>query len=199
MGDPLKDKRIIGAMYLDVITGSVDTRNQYMNVLISHIETRLRMERLNPAEPSLVRFRTALHKTVDMIVRNYTLGKLPLADTRREREIKQLEAYFDRFVIKVDAAAVSDPKTIEEIELLQDMETLEYARNITYAASEAYSMALTGDREGFAKSFNALAMVINLITPIIYRYNLVDISESDYSNAARAAARRVESGKGESK
>jgi hypothetical protein len=38
---------------------------------------------------------------------------------------------------------------------------------------------------------NKFAYVINLVTPIIYRYNMVDISESDYANAAKIAAARI--------
>jgi hypothetical protein len=186
--------KVLSALWLDVLTGGVDVRNQYMGVLISHIQEKLRADKLNPVIPLVVRFRTSLHKTVDTIIRNYTLGKLPLADTNREREIAMLEKYFERFIIKVDAA-VADPATVEQMEIIEAMETLEHCRNLSYAAGEQYAKALTGDREGFAISFNAMNMIINELTPIVYKYSMVDVTESDYSNAARAAAKRMESGK----
>ena len=185
------NSKVLSALWLDVLTGGVDIRNQYMGVLISHIQERLRADKLNPAIPGVVRFRTSLHKTVDLIVRNYTIGALPLANTNREKEIEMLETYFKRFIIKVDAS-VADPATVEQIEIIEAMETLEYCRNLSYAAGEQYAKALTGDHKGFAISFNAMNMIIDKLTPIVYRYSMVDITESDYANAAKAAVRRIE-------
>jgi hypothetical protein len=190
------NSKVLSALWLDVLVGNVDVRNQFMSVLIAQIKERLRADKLNPVVPAVVRFRTSLHKAIDAVIRNYTMGKLPLADTRREKEIAMLEKYFERFVIKVDAA-IADPATVEQMELIEAMETLEHCQNLAYAAGEQYAKALTGDREGFAISFNAMNMIIHELTPIVYRYNMVEISESDYSNAARAAAKRMESGKAE--
>jgi hypothetical protein len=52
---------------------------------------------------------------------------------------------------------------------------------------------MAGVPQGLTDASNKYAFVINLITPIIYKYDMVDISEQDFTNAARLAAKRLES------
>ncbi len=186
--DTPKLRRLIGAMYLDIITGDVHIRNQYMSTMLTHVAVCLRMEKLEPRQPAIERFRTRLHNTVSMILHNN--HPLPIAETKREEEIHQLMKYFDKFVIKIDKT-VADPVGIDQIEVIESIETIELCRNVCYSASADYSEAMTGNKEGLTNASNKFAYVINLVTPIIYRYNMVDISESDYANAAKIAAVRM--------
>jgi hypothetical protein len=123
---------------------------------------------------------------------------LPAIEDKRESEIKKLVAYFDKFIIKVDEK-VADPVGLDQIGLLEDIESLEYSRNICYSASADYSNFMSGLPEGLTQASNKYAFVINLITPIIYKYDLVEISETDFTNAARLAAKRLESAREVSK
>jgi len=177
-------------MYLEVITGDVHVRNQYMNTLLTHVSIYIKMDKLEPKQPAIEKFRTRLHNTVSSILHNN--HPLPAADTNREKEIKKLMEYFDGFVITVDST-VADPIGIEQIGVIEDIESLEYARNICYSASSDYSSAMSGIPLGLTDASNKFAYIINLITPVVYRYGMVDISESDYANAAKIAAKRIES------
>ena len=187
-----KLKNLISVMYLDVITGDVHTRNLYMNTLLTHISICLRAEKLDPKQHALERFRTHLHNSIVMIIRNN--HPLPMWDTTREQEIKKLEQYFNRFVIKVDPV-VADEKGVVDMGVIEDIETLEYSRNVCYSASADYSNALTGHAPGLTDASNKFAYIINLVTPIIYRYNMVDISATDFSKAAAFSMKRIESQK----
>jgi hypothetical protein len=189
--EAIKIKRLISMMYLDIITGDVHVHNQYMNTMITQIVVNIRREKLEPRQPAVEKFRTRLHNTVSMILHNN--HPLPAADVTREIEIKKLLDYFDRFVIKIDGAIVADERGLDQIGLLEDIETLEYARNICYSASTDYSNFMAGVPQGLTDASNKYAFVINLITPIIYKYDMVDISEQDFTNAARLAAKRLES------
>lgn len=184
-----KIRKIISTMYLEIMTGDVHVRNQYMNILITQISLYLRKEQLVPNQAPIEKFRTRLHNTVLTILHNN--HPLPAADTNREKEIKKLMDYFDKFVIKVDER-VADHVGIEQIGIIEDIETLEYARNICYSASNDYSSAMSGSPAGLTDASNKYAYIFNLIAPVIDRYNMVEISESDYANAAKIAAKRIE-------
>lgn len=174
-------------MYLDVITGDVHTRNQYMNTFLTHVSIYLRMQKLEPKQPSIEKFRSRLHNTVSMILHNN--HPLPIADSNREQEIKNLLAYFDKFVIKVDSN-IADPIGIEQIGVIEDIETLEYARNICYSASDDYSRAMAGIPSGLTEASNKYAYIINLVTPILYRYDMAELSRADYNKGVMAAAEK---------
>jgi hypothetical protein len=192
----MKIQKIVSVMYLDIITGDVHVHNQYMNTMITQVVTHIRREKLEPRQPAVERFRSRLHNTVSMILHN--THPLPAIEDKRESEIKKLVAYFDKFIIKVDEK-VADPVGLDQIGLLENIETLEYARNICYSASADYSNFMSGLPEGLTQASNKYAFVINLITPIIYKYDLVEISETDFTNAARLAAKRLESAREVSK
>ena len=185
-----KLKKLISAMYLDLITGDVHIRNQYLNTFLTHVTVYIKMAYLEPRQPPIEKFRTRLHNTISMVLHNN--HPLPASDTKRESEIRALEKYFDRFVIRIDEF-VSDEKGLQQIGIIEDIETIEFCRNICYAAASNYSAALAGDPFGLTEVSNKMAFVMNLMTPIIYRYGMVDISEADFANAARAAAKRIES------
>ena len=188
--EPPKIRKLIGAMYLDVITGDVHVRNQYCNTILTHIVVLIRTEKIEPHQTSISKFRTRLHNTVNMILHNN--HPLPAADTNRENEIRELMRYFERFIIKIDDK-VADAVGVEQIGVMEDIESLEYCRNVCYSASADYASALTGNPAGLTDASNKFAYVINIMTPIIYRYSMVDISETDFANAARIAQRRIDS------
>ena len=185
--DTPKVQKLLSVMYLDIITGDVHIRNQYMNTWLTHIAVYLRMTKLETKQPSIERFRTILHNTVSMILHNY--HELPAWDTTRESEIKKLESYFDKFVIKVDSK-VADETGIDQLSVIESIETLEYCRNVCYSASTDYSSALSQNPQGLTDASNKFAYIINLVTPIVYRYGMIDISDSDFSKAAAVAAQR---------
>ena len=185
-----KLKKLASAMYLDLITGDVHIRNQYLNTFLTHVTVYIKMTYLEPKQPAIITFRTRLHNAVSMILHNN--HPLPLADTNRETEIRKLERYFDKFVIKIDEN-VADEVGLEQMGLIEDMETIEYCRNICYSATADYSTAMSGNPMGLTDASNKIAFIMNLMTPIVYRYAMVDISEADFANAARAAAKRIES------
>lgn len=184
-----KIKKLISAMYLDIITGDVHIKNQYLNTMLTHMAVCLRMEKLEPRQPGIEKFRSRLHGAVSMILHNY--HQLPASDTKRETEIQTLERYFDRFVIRIDEK-VADETGIDQIGVIEAIETLEYCRNVCYSASADYSSAMSGTPAGLTDASNKFSYIINLATPILHRYNMVEISESDYANAARVAAKRLE-------
>ena len=185
-----KLKKIISAIYLDLITGDVHIRNQYLNTFLTHVTVYIRMAYLNPRQPAIEKFRSRLHNAVSMILHN--AHPLPAADTKRAGEIRQLEKYFDKFVIRIDEK-VADDVGLDQVGLIEDIETIEYCRNICYSATSDYSSAMAGNPLGLTDATNKIAFIMNLMTPIVYRYSMVDISESDFANAARAAAKRIES------
>jgi hypothetical protein len=187
--DTPKLKKLISAMYLDLITGDVHIRNQYLNTFLTHVTVYLKISFLEPRQPAIERFRSRLHNAVSMILHNN--HPLPAANTRRESEIQKLLQYFDRFVIRVDEN-VADQMGIQQIGIIEDIETIEYCRNVCYSATSDYSSAMAGNPLGLTDASNKIAFIMNLMTPIIYRYSIVDISESDYANAAKAAAKRLE-------
>ena len=188
MSDTLKINGLISAMYLDIITGDVHIKNQYTIVLLSHVATYLRNDKLEKYRTPIERFRSRLHNAISMILHNY--HQLPAYDTRRETEIKKLEQYFDTFVIKIDNA-VADPVGIEQIGIIEDIETLEYCMNVCYSASGDYAEAMSGITNGLTQASNKYAYVINEVTPILYRYNLVNITENNFAAAARIATQRL--------
>ena len=185
-----KLKKLISAMYLDLITGDVHIRNQYLNTFLTHVTVYIKMAYLNPRQPAVEKFRSRLHNAISMVLHNN--HPLPAPDTRREGEIRKLEQYFDRFVIKIDER-VADEVGLEQMGLIEDIETIEYCRNICYSATSDYSAAMAGNPMGLTDATNKIAFIMNLMTPIVYRYAMVDISEADFANAARAAAKRIES------
>ncbi len=187
MTEVLKLKDLLSAMYLDVITGDVHTRNQYMNTFLTHVSIYLRMQKLEPKQPAIEKFRSRLHNTVSMILHNN--HPLPLADSKREQDIKSLLVYFDKFVITVDES-VADTIGIDQIGVIEDIETLEYARNICYSASEDYSSAMAGIPNGLTNATNKYAYIINLVTPILYRYDMAELSRADYNKGVMAAAEK---------
>jgi hypothetical protein len=190
MTDTPNLRKLISLAYLDLISGDVHARHQFISPCMTHMSIFLRTEMIEPNLSPIAKFRTRLHQTVSMILHNN--HPLPAWDTKREPEIKILENYFDRFVIKIDEK-VADEKGIEQIEALADMETLEYCRNIAYSAAQDYSLALAGNPEGLSMASNKYSYILDKIIPIMFTYRILDISEADYANAARSAAARIES------
>jgi len=187
--DTPDQRKIISAMYLDIINGDIHTRHQYIPELISHAATLLKHERIEPHIRPIAIFRTRLHTAISMILHN--THPLPSWDTRREAEILKLEMYFKRFVIKIDDD-VADEIGIEQITVLADIEAIEYCRNICYTASADYSSMMAGNPEGMTNATNKYAYVMNILTEMLWRYRSVNISESDYSRVAAAAQRRMD-------
>jgi hypothetical protein len=184
-----KGNKLLSAIFLDILTGDVHTRNQYMNTLLTLVSIQLRTEKLDPKQPAIEKFRTRLHNTISSILHNN--HPLPIADTKRELEINKLLEYFDKFVIKIDAS-IADEIGIEQIGVIEDIESLEYAKNICYSATGDYSAAMAGIPLGLTDASNKYAYIINIVTPVIYRYGMVEITETDYANAAKIAAKRIE-------
>ena len=176
-------------MFLDVITGDIHTRNQYINTMITLASIELRNAKLEPRQPAIEKFRTRLHNTVSHILHNN--HPLPIADTKREVEIQKLMTYFDRFAIRIDET-VADDVGIEQMGVIEDIEALEYARNICYSASSDYSGAMSGLPTGLTDASNKFAYIINLVTPILYRYSMIEITESEWGEAVKKAAKRLE-------
>jgi hypothetical protein len=183
-------KKTVSALFLDILGGDVHIRQQFLNVLISYIVTYIKKEKLEPNQSSVVRFRTSLHNTIYTVMRN--THPLPLADAKRENEIKKLVDYFDKFVIKIDEH-VADHKGVEQIGIIEDIESLEYARNLCYSAAADYSDSLAGKPEGLTNLSIKQAMIIDALIPIMDNYHLIDFSEADYTRAVSMAANRAES------
>lgn len=189
MADISKQRKLIGSIYLEVITGDIHIKSQYISTLITHISVCLKTERLVPNQHPIEIFRTRLHNAVSMILHNNF--PLPAHDEQRESEILKAEQIFAKYLIKIDGSRIDIP-SIEQIGILEDIETLEYCMNVCYSAAGDYSSSLTGAKEGLTDASNKYSVVINLITPIIYRYNMIEISDVEFSNAARVAAKRAE-------
>jgi len=187
--DTTKQKKLIGSIYLEVITGDIHIKNQYINTLVTHISVCLKTEKLLQNQRPVEVFRTRLHNAISMILHNNY--PLPLHDETRESEIYKMEKLVERYVIKIDAEKI-DPISIDQIGIIEDIETLEYCRNICYVAAADYASSLTGSRDGLTDATNKYSVVINMITPIIYRYNMVEISDVDFKNAAIIAQKRSE-------
>ena len=189
MPEKLDLKGIISLMYLEVITGDVHIRNQYMNTLITQVVTFLRMSKLHPRQTSIERFRTMLHNTVQMILRNY--HPMNVSDPKREPEILAMVKFFDMHAIRIDEK-VADVTGLDQMQLIEDIESLEYARNVCYAASTDYSNFMASLPQGLTEATNKYAYIVSLLTPIIYRYEMVDITDSAYRNAAMLATKLME-------
>lgn len=187
--DRQKMSDLIAAIYLDVITGDVHTKNQYMNTLITHISVYLRIMKLEPNQSPIMRFRTRLHNTISHILHNN--HPLPIADSNREVDIRKLMAYFDIWVIRIDDK-LADAAGVEQIGLLEDIEALELAMNLCYSAASDYSNAMSGVPLGLTDVSNKYSYIINLITPIVYRYDMISITSDKYANAALLSAKRIE-------
>lgn len=185
--DEIRLTKLIGMMYIDVLTGDVHIRNQYMNVLITHVSVYL-LKKIDARRSNIAKFRTLLHNTITMVLSN--IHDFPQVVPEKPIDIAKAQSYFDKFVIKIDEK-VADNIGLEEIALVNAIETLEYCRSICYSASSDYSMSLAESPDGLTSAANKFAYIISLITPIIYRYNIVDISESDYAKSALAATARL--------
>lgn len=183
-----KIRKLISVMYLDVITGDVHTRNQYMNIFLTHVSVCIRNDFLEQNQTAIARFRSRLHNTINTILMSN--HPLPAWDSKRGEDITALMHYFDKFVIRVDPA-IADKTGIQQMGILEDIETIEHCRNVCYSASSDYSSALAGEKEGLTNASNKYAYVVNLIIPVLYRYNLVEFSDADYTNAARVAQRKI--------
>jgi hypothetical protein len=184
-----KMKNTISMMYVDVITGDVNTHNQYMNTLISYIVVSIKRNKLEPRQPAIEKFRSRLHDTVNMILNNN--HPLPAADEKREVEIRKLMGYFDRFVIKVDST-VADETGLDQIELLKTIETLEYARNICYSARSDYSDYLSGLPNGLTLASNKYAVALDLIIPIIDNYDIAELDSNGYAASEERRRKSIE-------
>ena len=62
-------------------------------------------------------------------------------------------------------------------------------------AAKRFGKPVDGHAPGLTDASNKFAYIINLVTPIIYRYNMVDISATDFSKAAAFSMKRIESQK----
>lgn len=189
--DTSKQKKLIGSIYLEVITGDIHIKNQYINTLVTHISVCLKTDKLSQNQRPVEVFRTRLHNGISMILHNNY--PLPLHDETRESEIQRMQKLVEKYVIRIDASKIDQP-SIDQMGIIEDIETLEYCRNICYVAASDYASSLTGSPDGLTDATNKYSVVINMITPIIYRYNMVEISDVEFSNAARVAAKRAEMG-----
>ncbi len=196
MADYVQNSQIIASLYLEIIHGDVHIRNQYMNTMLSKIALFIRREKLEPNITNIVRFRTSLHDTINMILHNNF--PLPSYHELREKEIANYMEYFDNFIIKIDNS-VADQKGVAEIEILHDIETLEYCMNICYSATQDYAVSLSSrssdsgesNIHGLASAMNKFAFILNLVEPIIDRYNIVQFDMRTYESGAKAAMMRM--------
>ena len=195
--DQISNEQLITAIYLEIIHGDVHIRNQYMNTLLSKISLYVRREKLEPNLPNIIKFRTSLHNAILMILHNNF--PLPAYSELREKEIKNYMEYFDTFAIRIDDS-VADPKGIEEIGILEDIETLEYCMNICYSATQDYAVSLSkspggGEQsnvQGLASAMNKFSYILNLIEPILDRYKMVQFDMKAFDSGAKAAMARIE-------
>jgi len=190
MADDVKIEKLISTMYLDIIHGDIHIRSLYMGTMLSHIETfMLQNMKILPAT---VRFRTRLHNAVHYILENN--HPLPVVFPQREDEIKKYQMYFDKFVFKIDTEHAEEPD-IEQAQLLEDIEALEYCKSVCYSAAADYSDSLSERPEGLTNASIKYSMVIDRVTPILYRNGVVSITETELTNAAAAGMKRIESQK----
>ena len=201
MEDRISNEQLITSLYLEIIHGDIHIRNQYMNTLLSKISLFIRREKLEPNLPAIIKFRTALHNTIQMILQNNF--PLPAYHELRDKEIKNYMDYFDNFIIKIDDA-VADQKGLVEIQTLQDIETLEYCMNICYAATQDYAVSLSSKSiggedgsniHGLANAMNKFSYILNLIEPILNRYNMVQFDMKTFENGAKIAMTRINQAK----
>lgn len=187
--DALSLKKLISLAYLDLFSGDVHIRHQFTIPCITHMSLFLRMEKIEPNMRPVMKFRTRLHNSIHMILQNNY--PLPVWDTTRDEEIRKLEKYFDRFVIKIDEK-VADPVGVEQVGVLEDIETLEYCLNVAFSAGGDYSQALAGNPQALTEASNKYAYVLTKIIPIMHWNKMLDISSTDFENAAKAANARIE-------
>ena len=172
-----------------------------MNTLLSKIALFVRREKLEPNLPNIVRFRTSLHNTINMILHNNF--PLPAYHELREKEIQNYMQYFDNFVIRIDNK-VADDVGVLEIGILNDIETLEYCMNICYSATQDYAISLSSKSsdsgesniQGLASAMNKFAYILNLIEPIIDRYDVVQFDIRAFEGGAKAAMMRMNKDRG---
>jgi hypothetical protein len=190
MVETIRIEKLISLTYLDIINGDIHTRSLYMTTLLSHVETFMLQNKVNTLLPATIRFRTKLHNAVYYILENN--HPLPVVMPEREEDIRKYQMYFDKFVFKIDTEHATE-EDIEQVQILEDIEAISYCMNVCMSATADYSDSLSGRPEGLTNASNKYALVIRIITPILYRNKIIDITENEMVNAAAAGMRKIES------
>jgi hypothetical protein len=185
MPDANNIPQLIAYFYTECSMGDVHTKNQFLPILLTNIELALR-EKIRPLEPAVSRVRTRLHVAVEMMLSNN--HPLPAWDTKREDDIKLLMNYFDKFAVRINGDV--SPQTETVIDLIADVESICFCMNGAFNASEDYSRSLCGDPAGLTRASNKYGYLLSIITPILYRWNLLNINVNDMKQAALNAATR---------
>jgi hypothetical protein len=192
MSENIKIEKIISSMYLDVVHGDIHIRSLYMSTMLSHVEAFMMQTKVKSILPATVRFRTRLHNAVFYILQNN--HPLPVIMPEREDEIRKYQMYFDKYVFKIDTQHPTEDD-IEQIQLLEDIEAINYCRNVCYSAAADYSDSLSERPEGLTNASNKYSLVLNIMIPILYRNKIIDITETEFTNAAAAGLKKIENAK----
>ena len=81
------------------------------------------------------------------------------------------------------------------LQLIEDIEAINYCRNVCYSAAADYSDSLSERPEGLTNASNKYALVLNIMIPILYRNKIIDITETEFNNAAAAGLKKIENAK----
>jgi len=188
MSDNVKEslRKMIGAMWIEVNLGDVYVKQQLVNPLIVQTENLLRYD-LESCRTPVENFRTKLHDTVQTVLRNYY--QLPINNPGREKEIEKIMGIFKRALSYSDNKI--DEETAKEMDLLYAIEACEYCLNLCLVCNENYSRTLSGDASGLTVLQNVQGEILHTLGPVITKYNLADISMSDFKTGIAATVNAI--------
>jgi len=177
MMDPDKFKKLITAMVLTVMTGTIQVRIQFLGILIDHLDYFVRSEKLNKGLAPVLITRQNLVETFNFIVAlNAARHKLD------EKQIRAIKDGFQQHCLVLDVSwgfkdAVFGTTALREITGLQAAK-MHYFHAVRY-----HSQFLTGSSDGLTHSTIEAESALKIVLRIVYDNNLVDVSEGEWRKA----------------
>jgi len=165
-------------MVLVVLTGDLNTRIQYLSVLIDHVEHWITTVKIAKDEDAILGVKRKLNAAFAYLVTMKTLDR-----KLTEEGETQIREQFRRYGIVLDQSW-GTPRAAYGAQCVRELTGINTARKYYVNAVGEYSECLKGSSTGYANATTATAGAMNIILSICYDNDLCDISEKEFMKSA---------------
>lgn len=167
---------MISTLALTALTSGLETRLQYLGVLISNVEKYIEQEKIEKDQANIINVKQSLVSAF-----NHTC--LILQHNGKAEQLNEVKRYFKDYGIVLDQSWGS-PKAVRGVKAVEEITKLNAARKMYREAISEYSSALAhGSADGLTRATILCDNIIKIVFSICYDNKLIDIEPLTFTKA----------------
>jgi hypothetical protein len=166
-------QQMISKLSLVILTGNLDTRIQFLGVLISHIEQYIEREKV-------VKDRDAILNTKAKLLSAFNYLSQVTKTHEKEEQVNDIRTYFKKYCIILDKSW-GDPRAEYGAQVVDEIYKLKTARKLFREAIHEYSSACArGSSDSYARATILSDDIIKIIFDVCYSNKLIDTPATEF-------------------